>query len=81
MQFFPRHGHRSARFKICDSAGNFVVPSLSCGRVRTRKAVEQGVGQCSPFVDGQFEGSFQKIGNLWTHGPILLLAEMHPSGS
>ena len=46
MQFFPRDGHRLARFEVCDSTCHLRIPSLleRDRFVGTLKRVEQRVG-------------------------------------
>src|ERR1017187_1419305 len=44
MEFFPRDGHRFARFQIFDSAGDLFIPCLLHRLICALKAVQQGVG-------------------------------------
>jgi len=58
MQFFPSDSHRFTRPQVFDSAGDFLIPSLLDRFIRTRKTVEQGVGQCSALLNGEGERAF-----------------------
>jgi len=58
MQFFPGDSHRFTRPQIFDSASDFLIPSLLDRFIRTRKTVEQGVGQRSALVNGEGERPF-----------------------
>jgi hypothetical protein len=71
VQLFPRDGHSFARLQVAHATRYFFVLSGLNGLVRTFDTVEQSVGQCGALFHREGKGTFQEIGNFWTHATIL----------
>ena len=71
MQLLPGDRDGPAGLQVLDSPSHLLVPGLFNGLRFRVEAIEQRIRQGGALLCGQFQRSFQEIGNLPAHARIL----------